>query len=506
MEKKKLERNNLLICKTMKKILYIGAILLGLLSCSKENMPLTEESNDLVFTGVIDKATTKTYVTIDSEKQEAPVHWNLNDEIIVTEEVSGQTAKYIVSSISEEGRATFTKKSGEADLPKGGTYSATYGDVNNQWYDPSNPGSNCPMASNKVTPDATVETSPINFIFYNTCGVFYISATAQKIVQINLSNGSETYSLNINHDNPVTMVAGTDYYMLAVPAGQYNTISFVNDRDRVFTKTYTSAATLQKMSIQTGHLKNLKYTSKDFSEEEEYKGEEPIPLPGIFYVSDTKKVKFAQGNVWCDTTYLPVRWHCESKQTDIIPDGKYNPKHVSHFYNFRDREYVPSKTIYPTTVNFDMGEHFSDGKTWKILTPTEWEYLHNNHDWLVCNISGINGRMFFPQNFVWNESTMGTKPADNKFNTGLDFKTITFDTDKFSALEAGGALFLAAGGQRSYNDVNVSQSNTNGYYFQKKIEEGEKAKCFQFAAWSCYITTQIGDNTACSFRLSKEVK
>lgn len=330
----------------MKKTLIFAAIVLGALSCSKEDVtPVVEQQQQpLVFTAVIDNPVdTKTSIDAASGK----VSWVMNDEITITD-ASSNKAIYSVTAIDGDGKATFTYKTGSTSLS--GSYSAKYGNVNDQWYNGNN-GANCPMTSYEISAPST------EFHFTNDCGVFNISATASNIAKIIVSNGTDSYALNFT--TAVSgMTAGTDYYMIAVPGGfNCNKISFVKADGSKYTKDLSEAKTVGK-----GHLKKLKFTGTDFGNNTNYTGSEPLALPGVFSVSATKKVRFSKGLVCTDGA---------SPATITYSACQYEDKKHNSAFNTSGMQ----------SLNIPTG--------WAMLTKTEWDYLFYKRN-VDSEIKGID--------------------------------------------------------------------------------------------------------------------
>lgn len=420
----------------MKKILILSALFLSVLSCSKENIPSNEnEKQPLVFTAVIDNPVdTKTSIDAATGK----VTWVLNDEITVTD-ASSNKAVYAVSSIDGDGKATFTYKSGSTSLT--GSYSAKYGDVNNQWNNGNN-GSGCPMTSDIIAAPST------EFRFTNDCGVFNISATATNIVKIEVSNETSSYALNLSAK--VDMTAGTDYYMLAVPDGfSFNKITFVKDDNRKYTKTLSSS-----YSVAVGHLKKLKFTSADFNTDSNYDGYEYIALPGIFTINaGGEKVRFGKGNLqWNGTRYIFA-----NEQYITILNSAATASNRDLF-TWNESTTSPTGTTQPFNIK------------WRTLTRSEMEYITGNttrgaNRFICATVHERNGVILFPDSYTiptgatFNTSNMNNanpKPGSTNFPVITDAV--------WEILENTGCVFLPGGGYKV--GANYCKNNKDNEYNQ----------------------------------------
>lgn len=202
----------------MKKILMFAAIaaLFSFMSCQKEDNPAKEEAKDLVFTATIDGGT-KT--TVDAAN--AKVAWVTGDQVAISDNAS-HTATYQVSAIDTQGKATFTKVSG--DVLSSAPFTATYGSAPaaSQTYSATAPA--LPMS-------ATSSTTSLNFNV--TCGLLELTLTqaGESIKSIKVSDNAttpNTYTLNCeNGGSGVSIASGAKFY-IAVPAGTYTAFQFTN--------------------------------------------------------------------------------------------------------------------------------------------------------------------------------------------------------------------------------------------------------------------------------------
>lgn len=291
----------------------------SIMSCTKE---LEIKEKPISFVAGIDSTRT----TISSEGK---VAWVIGDQVTISN--GTQTGIYKVASVGNNRFANLEYVSG-TQFATADTYTASYGDVNNQWYDVSSAGSNCPMEAGAVSAESG---STCKFAFTNSCGVVAVTANTGdiKIAAIKVGNKS------LNFANPITL-NGT--YMVAEPAGEtFSSVSFVQADGSIASKVITGA------SVAKNEIRNLD-TKSFFSVASKYSGSSPIALPGIFSVSATKKVKFSRGLVCTDGAATPTI----SYSGNQLEDRQYN----SAF-----------NTAGMNSISIPEG--------WAMLTKDEWNYL-----------------------------------------------------------------------------------------------------------------------------------
>lgn len=176
-----------------------------------------------------------------------------------------------------------------------------------------------------------------------------------------------------------------------------------------------------------------------------------------------KKVRFSQGNLQYQAS--TKTWRFAENQYDMI--GEDN-KNISDTYDGwidlfgwgTGSNPTLSSTSYSDYSTFtDWGaNNISNGgnKTnqWRTLTKDEWDYVTTKgsklHKW--SNIGGINGYMLLPLNF--------------KTPSGIDLTFNTFPITDWQKLQANGAVFLPAAGDRDGMGAgSVGSVGRYGYYW-----------------------------------------
>ena len=194
------------------------------------------------------------------------------------------------------------------------------------------------------------------------------------------------------------------------------------------------------------------------------------PSTGIpsFSVSADKQVTFSKGNL----QYHPANdeWRFAEYQTDNIGDANAN---ISSTYNgwidlfgwstsstnFGVSTSKSSSDYSGSFVDWGTNQIGNDApNTWRTLSKDEWEYLRYNRTNAndlcgVAQVIGVNGLIFLPDNW--------TCPAGVTFKSGLQSSNgaeyyaayQTFTAAQWSKLEAAGAVFLPAAGDRYGSNV-----------------------------------------------------
>ena len=219
-----------------------------------------------------------------------------------------------------------------------------------------------------------------------------------------------------------------------------------------------------------------------------------IPSAGIgaFSVSADKQVTFSQGNL--QYTQSTDTWSFAENQWDYIGTDNVTGGSVSSDPTLGDSKsgtaladkidlfgwstVATNFGVSTSTSNNDYGGSFVDWgsnqigadapNTWRILTYDEWYYLRYNRtnaDNLVgvAQVNGVNGLIFLPDN--WTCPSGVTFKSGFHSNYGVDYYAAyqTFTADQWSKLEAAGAVFLPASGDRYGSSVGYVQYD--GYYW-----------------------------------------
>ena len=231
-------------------------------------------------------------------------------------------------------------------------------------------------------------------------------------------------------------------------------------------------------------------------------------IDGLFSVGADKQVYFSQGNL----QYQPstATWRFAPNQYDLLvtPEdlnlyhsavGNYADVTSLYTENYTDwidffgwgtsgwnsgaNAYMPydpsymSDDFYPggdynndltgTCANADWAwyNRISNGgnaaNQWRTLTHDEWAYLFSGRDGATSkyghgSVDGVNGMIILPDNW--------TLPDSCSFTPGNSDWTNSYTTTEWAAMEAAGAVFLPAAGQRSFGTFVNNVGNLGRYW------------------------------------------
>lgn len=201
-------------------------------------------------------------------------------------------------------------------------------------------------------------------------------------------------------------------------------------------------------------------------------------LPGLFSVSKKKQVHFSKGNIQYQAS--TNTWRFADHQYDYV--GTQISDGLGHYggtVNESDNRNISSTysgwidlfgwgtgnnpTLASTTVADYYGKFVdwggnaisSTGHQWRTLTYAEWDYLLNTRTdasdkYGIGNINGVGGLIILPDSWA--------KPSGCSFKAGVslspnDWSHNSYTLAKWAKMEAAGAVFLPAAGEREGTDV-----------------------------------------------------
>ena len=255
--------------------------------------------------------------------------------------------------------------------------------------------------------------------------------------------------------------------------------------------------------------------------------------PDGFWVSNTKQIRFSQGNL----QYQPSTqtWRFAEHQYDIIgaetnsvnivkssysgwldlftwaSSGYSSNKAPYKKYN-RDDFYNTESVFYPTSdiagTKYDWGEFnaISNGGNragqWRTLTIEEFQYLHKKRPNAknltgFGRVNGVEGRIYLPHGWKTPEGLNFVAEKGNNIYT----------KSEWIRMEENGAIFLPRGGEYYFRPFDSNPWETAGYfdnwsYWSSSVSWIEKkAHAFSYEQGS-----GIFQNVYCAVRLVQDVK
>ena len=295
------------------------------------------------------------------------------------------------------------------------------------------------------------------------------------------------------------------------------------------------AAEVAALNDRIDSLNNAYNTYLDSVNNRIYQLEHPRvkgALPGIFSVGANTKVNFSQGNL----QYRPriKTWRFAVNQYDVAGAANNNVYMQAYCSDWIDLfgygtsgwdggagRYMPYETTTNNTeytedpngndltefyANADWGFYnpiINGGNQtalWRTLTSTEWTYLLN----LRPNASQLKGMATV-------ENTPGyvILPDDWTCPSGLTFVTSdtsytanVYNAANWASMEAAGAVFLPAAGQRTSSTT--SNVGTVGNYWSTSHVNGTTGYAFHIAPSANAMRNNVTYSTGCSVRLVHE--
>ena len=417
--------------------------------------------------------------------------WNEGDQITV--KVGDATAVFTLESGAGTANGTFV-----GEMPASGTnysvvYPANYNEsvLANQTYVANGFSKGLMKMSTKT--DGTVDGG---FVLSADNALLGLELTGtQALSEIVLTNPatSKNYTL---YCAGVTLSSIETLFYLVVPAGEWpngitvlvkdsegNEItSFAKESAAIFSAT-------EAMVMPAKEVETVQITSGI----------------GVFSVAADKQVTFSPGNL--QYTRSTDTWSFASAQYKVIgtnnvtggwEEDNYD---LEYGYSHNGTAWADKVDLFSwstTTNNFgvctsnesgsfvDWGTNKIDKNapnTWRTLTEDEWKYLRydrNDASSLcgVASVGSVNGIIFLPDNW--------TCPAGVTFESGfyandgahLYYPHQYIPTDKWSKLEAAGAVFLPAAGS-CFSWCFVEEVSYSGYYWSATTDS-------YYASYLCF--------------------
>ena len=217
-------------------------------------------------------------------------------------------------------------------------------------------------------------------------------------------------------------------------------------------------------------------------------------IKAAFSVSADKQIYFSQGNLQYQAS--TGTWRFAEHQYDMIGSGNTN---ISSTYSGWIDMFgwgtsgYKGKNPYMTDgsedaygdgtndiagTNFDWGVYnaISNGGNqagqWRTLTKEEWSYLINtrtdaSNKFGVARVNDVNGLILLPDNWTLPDGLAFTNGANGNFAQN------TYSAADWSRMEANGAVFLPAGGNRL--TTGIDKVDSNGYYWSSSAGDNKYA-------------------------------
>lgn len=403
------------------------------------------------------------------------------------------------------------------------------------------------------------ESSNSHLAFKNLCGALKLHLTKNgvNISSISVTANSEIngiYSVSYNTGDPqlvhctgtgsnTTTIScataqdisnGLDFFV-CLPAGDYTGLVIeLNTNDGQFcTKTANTTIPVRRShyTLITLGENDLNFTAQLYSG----------ALPGLFSVSATQQVHFSQGNLQYKA-FTNV-WRFAEHQYDYIGSANNN---ISSTYSgwidlfgwgtsgwnsgaacyqpwstsTSNSDYLPGGSsnngLIGAYVEADWAWHNpirNGGNTvhrWRTLTRSEWQYLLYSRTNALAkygtgSIVGVGGLIILPDDW--------TLPSGCSFTSGVTssgyyaWTLNSYTLAQWSLMEAAGAVFLPAAGERRYGTQASYVGHEGSYWTSTPLEREE-----DYAYAMCCVSCQVETNTipyrhyGCSVRPVQDIE
>ena len=231
--------------------------------------------------------------------------------------------------------------------------------------------------------------------------------------------------------------------------------------------------------------------------------EPPAPVEGKFTINaNGDQVNFAKGNLQATFDGNKWTWGFAEHQYDYIGNNAANTTinadgttsengTVDLFgwvgtsgtltgiaYGISNVGYELADAAYgnKTTdqLKHDWGELIGDGKTWRVLTAAEWDYVVNKRKdekgfdvdrYAKATVNGVPGLILFPDEYEHPNGV--TKPTNNinVNSSSAKFGDYQYDLAAWTLMENAGCIFLPASANRSKNQVIITPNYERGCYW-----------------------------------------
>ncbi|MBO5086787.1 MAG: hypothetical protein J6B65_06070 [Paludibacteraceae bacterium] len=253
-------------------------------------------------------------------------------------------------------------------------------------------------------------------------------------------------------------------------------------------------------------------------------------LNGLFSVSATQQVRFAQGNLQYQAS--TNTWRFAENQYDAIKkdnskisatydgwidlfgwgtsgyDNKYPYMLSIDPTQYGNGTNEIEKTLYDWGLNNAISNGGNKAGLWRTPTLNEWYYIfmrRANADSLygIACVNNINGLIVLPDNWVTPENLTFTPGIANNYDD--EYKTINeYTLEQWKTLENLGALFLPTTGYiyiYESGGIDIYSANTHGYYWSSTSNKEEEAFMLNFGAAVATADAKFKRNKCSAVRL-----
>ena len=241
---------------------------------------------------------------------------------------------------------------------------------------------------------------------------------------------------------------------------------------------------------------------------------------GVFSVSADKQVTFSKGNLRyiqpTDTWSFAENQYDYLGEANIAIDADVLAYKVDLFgwstsaTNFGVSTSKDSNDYSGSFIDWGTNQIGADApNTWRTLTFDEWEYLLNNRPNAsslkgVAQVNGVNGLILLPDNWTCPSDVYFRSGFHSNFGKNYYAAYQTFTAAEWSKLEAAGAVFLPAAGNRFGSNMDGVQFT--GRYWSATEENSDFAGYLIFYSGKAHIMDDMDRYVGLSVRLVKDLQ
>ena len=208
-------------------------------------------------------------------------------------------------------------------------------------------------------------------------------------------------------------------------------------------------------------------------------------LGGLFSVSADKQVRFSKGNLRCTINGTDTAWVFAAHQYDMLGTANVNGGALANtidLFGWSGSTATAKWGISTSTSSSDYsgdfadwGQHIGDGSLWRTLTYDEWTYLCSGRA-NAASLMGVarinldaegttyaNGLILLPDSWTCPEGITFRSGFASEYSEQAYADYQTFTLAQWEKLEAAGAVFLPASGNRDGASIDLVQYG--GYYW-----------------------------------------
>lgn len=335
-----------------------------------------------------------------------------------------------------------------------------------------------------------------------TASVSDQTGNSKSPLTLTVNNSVLFYSINAN-----TLSAGS--HTVSVSDGTTTisgSVTAVADAATTFAVAYPANATAKSYTLSVSGYNNVVKENKTLTAGKvvnittDVTVDANAPLPGVFSVSSTQTVKFSKGNLQATYNGSAWSWAFAANQYDCIGENTANTSingngtvsangTVDLFgWSTAANTLGINNSILASPYLGDFADWGGNamvqvgiGTGWRALSAAEWTYLLNTREgsrYCKATVNSKAGLVIFPDSY---SHPTGVTVVASVNTANAAFATNSWSGEKWTEMEAAGAVFLPAAGSRF--NASVNEVGTYGYYWSSTPNDTNSAFLLIFASY-----------------------